>query len=67
MVEGGIRFVAKDRLHRAGMQWTEPGAEEILCLRALQASKKWKGFIRRTEEARKRAESTLRSQLRRTA
>lgn len=64
MVEGGIRFVAKDRLHRAGMQWTEPGAEEILCLRALQASKKWEGFIRRQTEARKRAERELCSKLR---
>lgn len=63
MVEGGIRFVAKDRLHRTGMQWTEPGAEEILCLRALDASKNWAGFIRRQTDARKKAESALRSKL----
>lgn len=44
MVEGGIRFVAKDRLHRTGMSWLEPGAEDILHLRALCASKRWKDF-----------------------
>jgi hypothetical protein len=64
MVEGGIRFVAKDRLHRTGMQWTEPGAEEILCLRALNASKRWEGFIQRQRHAQKQAEAELRSKLR---
>jgi hypothetical protein len=41
MVEGGIRFVGKDRLHRTGMEWKEPGAEDILHLRALHASGRW--------------------------
>ena len=37
MVEGGIRFIGKDRLDRTGMEWKEPGAEDILHLRALHA------------------------------
>lgn len=41
MVEGGIRFVGKDRLDRTGMEWKEPGAEDILHLRALHASGRW--------------------------
>ncbi len=41
MVEGGIRFVGKDRLDRTGMEWKEPGAEDILLLRALHASGRW--------------------------
>lgn len=44
MVEGGIRFVGKDRLDRTGMQWKEPGAEDILHLRALHASGRWDEF-----------------------
>lgn len=41
MVEGGIRFIGKDRLDRTGMEWKEPGAEDILHLRALHASGRW--------------------------
>ena len=45
MVEGGIRFVAKDRLDRPGTKWTKPGAEAILQLRSLDASKRWPAFF----------------------
>lgn len=45
MVEGGIRFVGKDRLDRTGMKWSEPGAEDILTLRALHASGRWEEFV----------------------
>jgi len=38
IVEGGIRFVGKDRLHRTGMRWNVEGAEAILQLRATDAS-----------------------------
>lgn len=38
MVEGGIRFVGKDRLHRIGMRWGIPGAEAVLQLRSTEAS-----------------------------
>ena len=44
MVEGGIRFVGKDRLDKTGAKWLEPGAENILCLRALIASERWDTF-----------------------
>lgn len=45
MVEGGIRFVGKDRLDCTGMEWKEPGAENILHLRALHASGRWDEFF----------------------
>ena len=67
MVEGGIRFVGKDRLHRTGMQWSEPGAEHILCLRALHASGRWKDFVesesQRRIDAYKNYKSTLLSKV----
>ena len=44
MVEGGIRFVGKDRLDKTGMRWSVPGAERILQLRCLDASQKWDAF-----------------------
>jgi hypothetical protein len=47
MVEGGVRFVGKDRLHRTGMAWTVPGAEAVLQLRALQASNRWDPFFKK--------------------
>lgn len=54
MVEGGIRFVGKDRLNRTGMKWSEPGAEDILTLRAIYASGRWEDFVeKRTEHRRK--------------
>lgn len=56
MVEGGIRFVGKDRLSRTGMKWSEPGAEDILALRALHASGRWEDFVAtRTHQRRQRA------------
>lgn len=44
MVEGGIRFVGKDRLDCTGMRWGTPGAENILQLRCLDASGRWDEF-----------------------
>lgn len=41
MVEGGIRFVGKDRLDRTGMKWLVEGAEAVLQLRCLDASGRW--------------------------
>jgi hypothetical protein len=46
MVEGGVRFVGKDRLHRTGMAWTPPGAEGILQLRCLRVSNRWDSFFK---------------------
>ena len=36
VVEGACRHLVKDRLERAGMRWTIPGAEAILKMRALE-------------------------------
>lgn len=44
MVEGGVRFVGKDRLDKTGMRWSVPGAERILQLRCLDASRNWDAF-----------------------
>lgn len=38
MVEGGIRFVGKDRLHRTSMRWHVSGAEVIVQVRSTDAS-----------------------------
>lgn len=44
MVEGGIRFVGKDRLDCTGMRWGTPGASDILQLRCIDASQRWDEF-----------------------
>ncbi|MBI2263919.1 MAG: ISKra4 family transposase [Armatimonadetes bacterium] len=55
MVEGGIRFVGKDRLDRTGMRWSIPGAEDVLQLRCLSAGKRWGPFFQ--NKARERLNS----------
>ncbi len=52
MIEGGIRFIGKDRLHRTGMRWSEAGAEGILALRCLESSGRWERFCESREQAR---------------
>jgi hypothetical protein len=52
MIEGGIRFVGKDRLHRTGMRWSEAGAEAILALRCIESSGRWERFCKKREQAR---------------
>lgn len=44
VIEGGVRFIGKDRLDGTGMRWLVPGAERILQLRCLDASQKWDRF-----------------------
>lgn len=44
MVEGGVRFVGKDRLDCTGMRWGTPGASDILHLRCIDASQRWDEF-----------------------
>jgi len=53
-IEGGIRFVGKDRLDRTGMRWGEPGAELVLQLRCLDASQRWDGYFHAQAGARQR-------------
>lgn len=52
MVEGGVRFIGKDRLHRSGMKWNRDGAEAILQLRCLDASKRWDPFFKKASAKR---------------
>ena len=40
-IEGGIRFIGKDRLCRSGMRWNIRGAEAILELRCVKHSDRW--------------------------
>lgn len=47
MVEGGVRFVGKDRLDGTGMKWNVDGAEDILQLRCLDASNRWDTFFQK--------------------
>jgi len=52
MIEGGIRFIGKDRLHRTGMRWSEAGAEGILALRCIESSGRWDRFCNGRAQAR---------------
>lgn len=45
-IEGGIRFVGKDRLHGTGMRWNMGGAENILQLRCAKYSDRFDEFVR---------------------
>ena len=38
VIEGGIRFLGKDRLDRSGMSWNVKGADDMLCLRCARYS-----------------------------
>lgn len=53
VIEGGVRFIGKDRLDRTGMRWSVPGAERILQLRCLDASNKWDSYWKEKAEKRK--------------
>jgi len=44
-IEGTCRYLVKDRLERTGMNWTRPGAQAILSLRAIFVSDQWDRFI----------------------
>lgn len=50
MIEGGVRFVGKDRLHDTGMRWSQEGAERILQLRSLDVSGEWDDFTARRRQ-----------------
>lgn len=54
MVEGGIRFVAKDRLDRTGMRWSKVGGDNILQLRCIASSRRWDSFCQMQSESRER-------------
>ena len=61
IVEGGIRFVAKDRLDCTGMRWGTPGAGDILQLRCINASQRWDDFVKVRSNQRMQRFSELKS------
>lgn len=44
-IEGACRHVIKDRLERTGMRWTRTGAQTMLTLRCIDASKLWRPLM----------------------
>lgn len=45
VVEGACRHVVKDRMERAGMHWTLPGAQAMLRLRCIALNGQWEDFM----------------------
>jgi hypothetical protein len=46
VIEGACRYVVKDRMERAGMRWTVPGAQAMLDLRTTYVNGQWEEFHR---------------------
>ena len=46
VIEGACRHVVKDRMERAGMHWTLPGAQALLNPRCLALNDEWEAFIK---------------------
>jgi len=44
VIEGACRYVVKDRMERAGMRWTVPGAQSMLDLRTTYVNGQWDKF-----------------------
>ena len=44
VIEGACRHVVKDRMERAGMQWSMPGAQAMLDIRAVALNQDWTAF-----------------------
>jgi hypothetical protein len=44
VVEGACRHLIKDRMERAGMHWTIPGAQAMLNVRSIYVSGLWKDY-----------------------
>ena len=44
VIEGACRHLIKDRMERAGMHWTVPGAQAMLDLRSVWISGQWETF-----------------------
>jgi hypothetical protein len=44
VVEGACRHLVKDRMERAGMHWTVPGAQAMLDVRSIYVSGLWDGY-----------------------
>src|SRR5207253_5778352 len=44
VVEGACRHLVKDRMERAGMHWTIPGAQAMLDVRSIYVSGLWEEY-----------------------
>lgn len=44
VIEGACRHLIKDRMERAGMHWTRPGAQAMLDLRSVWIGGSWEAF-----------------------
>ena len=44
VIEGACRHLVKDRMERAGMQWTLQGAQAMLNLRSVALNQTWQAF-----------------------
>jgi hypothetical protein len=44
VIEGACRHLVKDRMERAGMHWTAPGAQAMLDLRSVFVSGQWQEY-----------------------
>jgi hypothetical protein len=45
VIEGACRHVVKDRMERARMHWTLPGAQALLNLRCVALNDEWEPFM----------------------
>jgi hypothetical protein len=45
VIEGACRHVVKDRMERAGMHWTLPGAQALVNLRCVALNDEWDPFM----------------------
>jgi hypothetical protein len=45
VIEGACRHVVKDRMERAGMLWTIPGAQALSRLRHVALTGQWEAFM----------------------
>lgn len=59
-IEGGIRFIGKDRLDRSGMRWNIAGAEAILQLRCCKYSDRWDELAAKRDAERRQRYKTAR-------
>lgn len=44
VMEGACRHLVKDRMERAGMHWTEPGAQAMLDVRSTWVNGDWESY-----------------------
>jgi hypothetical protein len=45
VIEGACRHFVKDRFELSGMRWTQPGAEQLLRLRAIAENGDWEAYL----------------------